>query len=849
MGQKRTSPRADKGAQPPPAKKKAAALTEPAPIGAAADDPATPPGTDAPGQEAWRTNLRGGAHPLLARPRPEEWWTGLPPAACEGLAGPPVARKAPAELTSLPLPNLARLTREGVKEYFDNTWTLTEVLFSSLLGEEPFYCPPYHQLRHPLVFYYAHPAALYVNKLRVAGVLKEPLNQYFETIFETGVDEMRWDDMSKNEMQWPAIEEVHAYRKQVYALVNDVISTHPGLAPGAPPVTQDDPLWALFMGFEHERIHLETSSVLMRELPLRLVARPVNWPADHPSVAARNPAPANPLVAVPAGDVTLGKPRDWPSYGWDNEYGSRTMHVRAFEASAGLVSNGEFLEFVKCGGYATRAFWSEDGWRWRTFRNAKWPTFWVPDGPAGLHQYRLRLPFEVVDMPPALPAEVNVHEARAFCAWRAKREGMPEGSYRITSEPEHHRMRGTALPSQPGDDAVMVKSGAMLRGTANANLAWGSGSATNAHAPSPSGFYDTFGSAWEWCEDWFAALPGFQLHPFYDDFSTPCFDGEHSVIMGGSFASTGDEASAFARFHFRSHFFQHAGFRVVRASHLLTSCTDAPPPHAAGWVPRSADPSRQNAAADASEAGNALARDLLAAFGAPEEVLPREAERALLAPALGFADRCADALRAAAGERNVPLFRVLDVGSGVGALSFALARGGSGSVLGVEQSAAHVATAEDLRRGKAVTYERRDHGAERTGLSAIAGIPAADLARVAFRQMDPCCLSPDLGAFDAVVVNMILDRVTSPKAVLGRMGGALGLVRPGGLLLVVCAYDWQENCTPKPSWIAPGDLGAALGPAFESVPNEQLDVPHLRRHYGRGFELKLAQASVWQRSE
>jgi len=29
----------------------------------------------------------------------------------------------------------------------------------------------------------------------------------------------------------------------------------------------------------------------------------------------------------------------------------------------------------------------------------------------------------------------------------------------------------------------------------------------------------------------------------YDDFSTPCFDGKHSMIVGGSFMSTGDEAS------------------------------------------------------------------------------------------------------------------------------------------------------------------------------------------------------------------------------------------------------------------------------------------------------------------
>ena len=41
---------------------------------------------------------------------------------------------------------------------------------------------------------------MYVNKLRVAGVLDKPVNAYFESIFEVGVDEMLWDDMHKNDM-------------------------------------------------------------------------------------------------------------------------------------------------------------------------------------------------------------------------------------------------------------------------------------------------------------------------------------------------------------------------------------------------------------------------------------------------------------------------------------------------------------------------------------------------------------------------------------------------------------------------------------------------------------------------
>ena len=84
-------------------------------------------------------------------------------------------------------------------------------------------------------------------------------------------------------------------------------------------------------------------------------------------------------------------------------------------------------------------------------------------------------------------------------------------------------------------------------------------------SPNTKGFCDTFGNVWEWCEDHFNGLPGGKTHFLYDDFSTPCYDGRHNMIMGGSWASTGDEASRFARFMFRRHFYQHCGFRLARS--------------------------------------------------------------------------------------------------------------------------------------------------------------------------------------------------------------------------------------------------------------------------------------------
>ena len=61
--------------------------------------------------------------------------------------------------------------------------------------------------------------------------------------------------------------------------------------------------------------------------------------------------PSNQLVPIPGGTVLLGKTHlESDYYGWDNEYGVERKELEEFEASQMLVSNAEYLEFVKAGG-------------------------------------------------------------------------------------------------------------------------------------------------------------------------------------------------------------------------------------------------------------------------------------------------------------------------------------------------------------------------------------------------------------------------------------------------------------------------------------------------------------------
>jgi 5-histidylcysteine sulfoxide synthase len=447
---------------------------------------------------------------------------------------------------SLPLLNL-NAGRAAVLAYFENTWALTEQLFSSLASDEAYYARPYHKTRHPLIFYYAHPVCFYVNKMLVSGLIDKPVNQEFELLFETGVDEMNWDDLHDGEQDiWPELDAVREYRAQVYGLVKEVIQTHPALDK---PITMASPAWSLAMCFEHERIHLETSSVLIRELPLEYVRQPDSWPEwlTAPTEQNYDPKqgehyPNNEMLEVDATRVVLGKPNAWPTFGWDNEYGKDQREVSSFKASKYLISNGEFFQFVQAGGYEQRCYWSESGWSWRQFRNVKWPTFWVQAGPAGSHRYKLRTTFSEIPMQWSWPAVVNYYEAKAYCAWLSERtdSSVP---YRLLAESEHLAMRDPGLSAavdwEPGSQEKLELDGVMYSSAdrpANHNLRFGSEGAVNALMPNALGFHDSFGNVWQWCEDPFHPFPDFKIHPYYTDFSTPCFDGEHQMILGGSFS-------------------------------------------------------------------------------------------------------------------------------------------------------------------------------------------------------------------------------------------------------------------------------------------------------------------------
>ena len=200
----------------------------------------------------------------------------------------------------------AEILRAQIRASFHQTADLYESLFENLVSDEAYFVKPI-SLRHPLIFYFGHTNTFFINKLILSGLISERLNTEFESMFAVGVDEMGWDDVNDQNYDWPKVHEVKVYRARVRQVVDALICELPLNLP----IDWESPWWIILMGIEHERIHLETSSVLIRQHALKYVKPSADWsicPEQHA------PAPINSLVNINARDVEVGK-RD-ASYGF-----------------------------------------------------------------------------------------------------------------------------------------------------------------------------------------------------------------------------------------------------------------------------------------------------------------------------------------------------------------------------------------------------------------------------------------------------------------------------------------------------------------------------------------------------
>jgi len=681
--------------------------------------------------------------------------------------------------------------RREILDYFEKTWFIDEKLYTQLKSDEVFY----HRgdpLRHVLLFYFGHTAAFFINKLFLAKIIDIRVNSEFESIFAIGVDEMSWDDLNERNYNWPSVDAVRDYRNKARQVVTNVILT----APLSLPITWSDPFWIILMGIEHERIHLETSSVLIRQLPLEEVVS-----GRFGKICTESgTAPQNEFLAVTGAEMHLGKSLNNSVYGWDNEYGKYTEQVSDFKTSKYLVSNGEFLAFVQARAYNSPEYWTEEGWNWRNFKQAEMPLFWRKNG----DNYHLRLVAEEIAMPWNWPVEVNYLEAKAFCNWKMVNEGK---TFRLPTEAEWIRL---AQHCQVPDELEWETS------PGNINLE---------HFASPcpvdrfkSGdFFDIIGNVWQWTETPITGYPGFKVHPMYDDFTTPTFDGKHNLIKGGSWISTGNEAIRDARYAFRRHFYQHAGFRIVESETALELHND--------------EYEKDVEIANSCETnwGDAYTQSIN--FSQQLAVLAIEA------------------------FKNRTDINVLDLNADTGRLAYELAQHFE-KVTALDFSARFIRLPIQLQEKGFIRYIVKDEGELVFYRDVVLSDFNLDTGKdnILFMQADANNLKPIYTGYDLILVPNLLEELICPILFLKQIHERLN---DNGTLIIASTYDWENHQVKREHWpggfkkdgepVSSFDGMHAILDEYFTLEKAPVNLTLSFRKSSRINEQRLSEVSIWRK--
>ena len=478
-------------------------------------------------------------------------------------------------------------------------------------------------------------------------------------------------------------------------------------------------------------------------------------------------------------------------------------------------------------------------------------------------------------MPWSWPVDVTYYESKAFCRWKTERDGSPTSKpYRLLTEAEHHVIRHEdhnldAARKDWRADKVMVTSGSQFaegETGANLNMAYGSHNPVDFFAPSQTGHRDTTGNAWEWTEDHFNPLKGFEVHHVYDDFSSPCFDGKHSMIVGGSFVSTGDEASVFCRFHFRPHFLQHSGFRLVASEE------DAPATHLfadtfAGQVAaRDAETTETTASgADADTNDNVYETDSLVnmylnlhfpSSDANDKVSP------IIDKGVGFPQRVAQLLVSLKPEATGA---ALDAGCAVGGSAFELAKTFD-KVDAFDFSKSFVDMAIRMRNEpEKVVFKVPVEADVHASVQAVhdEGVDKTVRDKTNFFTGDATKLKEmatdgQLTMYDGVVMSNLLCRLPDPMACLN---GLQRIVNKGGVVVLVTPFSWLEEFTPRSQWLG-GFYDPVTGEpimskdslheimeerGFEKIHEEEM--PLVIREHQRKYQFIVSEATAWRKLE
>jgi len=124
----------------------------------------------------------------------------------------------------------------------------------------------------------------------------------------------------------------------------------------------------------------------------------------------------NEFISIDEGIYEIGF--DGEGFCFDNELGRHKVYLEHFKIARQLVTNEEYLEFIKCGGYKNSKLWHKEGIEWVKNNRISSPLYWhLMDGV--WHTYTL-MGLRPLDLNSAA-CHLSFYEATAYAAWKGMR--------------------------------------------------------------------------------------------------------------------------------------------------------------------------------------------------------------------------------------------------------------------------------------------------------------------------------------------------------------------------------------------------------------------------------------------
>ena len=295
--------------------------------------------------------------------------------------------------------------------------------------------------------------------------------------------------------------------------------------------------WAdtLEIGINHEQQHQE---LILTDIKHALSANPtmpVFEPADFDSASGEN----NQWLEIDPGVHEVG--HTGSGFAFDNESPSHSVFIPATRISRSLVTIGQYLEFMRDGGYERPELWLSMGWS--TVQNENWnaPLYWVNRDGEWM-QFTLA---GLVDVDPSWPVcHLSYFEADAYARWRECR--LPtEFEWEIACRLSTNELSGEVECGQFADDLT------------NNDLAIHPTKATDS----------MMGGIWQWTSSSYQAYPGFQPADGALGEYNGKFMCNQYVLRGGSVATSRSHIRPTYRNFFPPHVrWQFAGLRLADSS-------------------------------------------------------------------------------------------------------------------------------------------------------------------------------------------------------------------------------------------------------------------------------------------